>query len=104
MRNLIAFLAVALAACATPTDIYSSEVDLSVTSAKPLAEVSQCLQLRWAEAPITAPDGKLSFPMKNGYGQVLGLLTLTAVPEGTLVELRKTGQLMMGAQNWRECL
>lgn len=104
MRNLIAFLAVALAACATPTDIYSSEVDLSETSTKPLAEVSQCLQLRWAEAPITAPDGKLSFPMKNGYGQVLGLVTLTPIPEGTLLELRKTGQLMIGGQNWRGCL
>lgn len=104
MRNLIALLTVGLAACATPTDIYSSEVDLSETSPKPLAEVSQCLQLRWAEAPITAPDGKLNFPMKNGYGQVLGLVTLTPIPEGTLLELRKTGQLMIGGQNWRGCL
>lgn len=103
MRTFI-LAALLVAGCATPSDIYSSEVDLSETTARPLAEVSQCLQLRWAEAPITAPDGKLSFPMKNGYGQVLGMLTLTAVSDGTLLELRKTGQLMMGAQNWRTCI
>jgi len=104
MRNAVALLTLGLAACATPGDIYSSEVDLSETSAKPLAEISQCLQLRWAEAPLTTPDGKTAFPMKNGYGQTLGLLTLTPADGGTLVELRKTGQLMIGGQNWRNCL
>jgi hypothetical protein len=104
MRNLIAIAALLLASCATPQDIYSSEVDVAETTAKPLAEISQCLQLRWAEAPITAPDGKLNFPMKNGYGQVLGMLTLTPVPDGTLIELRKTGQLAIGGENWRACI
>lgn len=103
MRKIILLFSL-LGACATPTDIYSSPIDISATSAKPIAEVSQCLQLRWAEAPITAPDGKISFPMKNGYGQVLGLLTLTTVPEGTLLELRKTGQLAIGGENWRACV
>jgi hypothetical protein len=103
MRNSIVIAALLLAACATPMDIYSSEIDIAETSPKPIGEISQCLQLRWAEAPITGPDGKLSFPMKNGYGQVLGLLTLTTVPGGTLLELRKTGQLAIGGENWRAC-
>ena len=52
---------------------------------------------------ITATDGKLSFPMKNGYGQVLGFLTLTPQGNGTLLELRKTGALMIGGNGWKKC-
>lgn len=104
MRNITIILLSLLGGCATPGDIYASEVDASATSPKPLAEVSQCIQLRWAEAPITAPGGKLTFPNKNGFGQVLGLLTLTPVEAGTLVEFRKTGQLMLGANDWKKCL
>lgn len=104
MRNAIGLLALGLAACATPGDIYSSEVDLSETSPKSVSEISQCLQLRWAEAPLTTPDGKATFPMKNGYGQTLGLLSLSPVEGGTLIELRKTGQMLFGGQNWRACL
>lgn len=103
-KPLVLIAALAAASCATPGDIYASEVDLSETSSRPLAAVSRCLQLRWAEAPITAPDGQLSFPMKNGHGQVLGMLTLTSVPEGTLIELRKTGQMLFGGQDWLKCV
>lgn len=103
MRNLIALSALVLAACATPGDIYLSEVDLSEVSPKSVAEISQCLQLRWAEAPLTTPDGKATFPMKNGYGQTLGLVSLTPTEGGTLIELRKTGQLMIGGKDWRHC-
>lgn len=104
MRYLLATLPLLLSACATPGDIYASGVDTSEISEKPLAEISQCLQLRWAEAPLQTPDGKTTFPLKNGYGQTLGLLSLSPVEQGTLVELRKTGQLMIGGENWRRCL
>lgn len=103
MNRAILVLALLASACATPGDIYASDVDLSERSTKSVSEISQCLQLRWAEAPITAPDGKLSFPMKNGYGQVLGMLTLSPIEGGTLIELRKTGQMLFGGQNWRSC-
>lgn len=103
MKHLIVIAALALTGCATPGDIYASEVDKSEVSPKSVAEISQCLQLKWAEAPITAPDGKLSFPMKNGYGVVLGLLTLSPHEQGTLIELRKTGQMLIGGQSWRKC-
>ncbi len=103
MRNIAIGLTALVAACATPADIYSSEIDLAETSAKPIDEISQCLQLRWGSAPITAPDGKLTFPMKNAYDQVLGLLTLSPVENGTRLELRKTGQMIFGGQDWRKC-
>lgn len=103
MKQLGIAALLALSACATPSQIYSSEVDISDVSAKPISDISQCLQLRWAIAPITAPDGKLSFPMKNGYGMVLGMLTLTPQTNGTLIELRKTGQMLAGGQDWRKC-
>ena len=104
MRKLAIALAVLAGGCATPTQIYSSEVDKREVSSKSISEVSQCLQLRWAEAPITGPDGKLSFPMKNGYGQVLGMLTLTEQGSGTLIELRKTGQMLFGGRDWSKCV
>ena len=104
MKFAAACFALLLSACATPAAIYRSEVDKTATTSKSLAEVSQCLQLRWALAPIVTPDGKTNFPMKNGYGQTLGMLTLTDNGTGTLIELRKTGQMVFGGGDWKKCL
>ncbi len=104
MRTLIVLFALCTAACATPGDIYASEVDASATTPKALAEVSQCIQLRWAEAPITGPGGKTVFLSKNGFGQTLGMLSLSPTPTGTLAEWRQTGQQLLGGNDWRKCI
>lgn len=104
MRFAILLSTAALSACATPQDIYQSSVDFDEVTSKSLNDVSQCMQLRYATAPFTTPDGKMSFPIKNGFHQVLGLITLEPNDGGTRVQVRKTGQLMINARDYRKCM
>ncbi|MDP3550607.1 MAG: hypothetical protein Q8R81_09440 [Novosphingobium sp.] len=104
MRSAFLILTIALSACATPQDIYNGEVDFDEVTAKPMAEVSQCMQLRYASAPITTPDGKIGFAIKNGFQQVLGLITLEPAKSGTRIQVRQTGQAIINARDYRNCM
>jgi hypothetical protein len=104
MRFAVIVLAAAVGACATPQDIYKSEVDFDETTSKSVAEVSQCMQLRYGSAPITTPDGKTGFMMKNGFQQIFGVITLEPAESGTRIQVRKTGQAMINARDYRHCM
>lgn len=92
-----------LAGCASTADIYASAVDDAVTSSKPLQEVSICLQLKYDTPPLTTAAGETTFALKNMQRVTLGTLSLRTVPEGTRVEMRRSGSV--GALgNWRGCL
>lgn len=104
MKNTAPLLfAVSLAGCASATQIYNSEVDLAEYSDKPLSEISNCLQMRWAISPLTMPVGATAFAMRNAQGVTLGFVSLIPDGEGTRIELRKTGQLVLGATDYRKC-
>jgi hypothetical protein len=90
-----------LAGCASAADIYSAGVDETAVIEKPFAEVSRCMSLRMGAAPITEPDGKATFLIGNGY-QTIGMFTLSAVPEGTLVEIRRRSSTVSTGM-WRDC-
>lgn len=103
MRTAPIVLALALAGCATATDLATSEIDETQTSSKPVAEVSNCLALRLLVSPIDNADGSQTFIIKNGYQAPIGLLTLRATPTGSAVDLRRPNS-MVGGGGWQKCL
>lgn len=103
MRTILAISVLALAGCASTTDLHSSAVDQTAHSSKPLANVSQCIQMQLSVAPIADTDGNTTFVIKNGYQAPIGLLTLTPVTDGTTVELRRANSLV-GGGGWQKCL
>jgi len=102
MRLLIVLSAAALTACASTQDIYESSVDESVFIDRPPAEVSQCLQMRLSSAPITTPDGRQTFLIKNQYGSTLAMMSLAPQDGGTRIEIRRAQSAVHTGQ-WRKC-
>lgn len=101
MRAVV-LAAAALAGCASVSDMYASPVDATVVSPKPLQEVSSCLQLKYATAPLVAPGGETMLLLKNIQQVTIGILTLSTVPEGTKIEMRRSRSV--GALgDWRSC-
>lgn len=102
MNRAAVIACLSLSACASVGDLYGSGVDETFTSTKPIATVSSCLQVKYATAPITTPGGETTFIMKNAQQAPLALLTLTVVPEGTRIDMRRANAInILG--NWRSC-
>lgn len=87
--------------CATGADIYRAGVDETVVIAKPLVDVSRCMALQLGSAPVAEPDGGIFF-LKGGYGETLALFTLSPIPAGTQVEIRRRGKTVSTGM-WRKC-
>lgn len=92
-----------LAGCASVQGTYGSSVDETAETAKPLQDVSACLQTLWGFPPITMTGGETAFPVRNGYGSILSMITLRADGETTIVERRGNFPLLAGG-DWRTCL
>lgn len=95
-------LLLALCGCASSQDIYEAGVDETAIIARPLADVIQCMAIRMGSAPVTDASGKATFFIPNGMGASIGMFTLSAVPEGTLVEIRRRGGTVSTGM-WRDC-
>lgn len=94
-------LTLLLSAC-TAASVYRSPVDETATIARPLVEVDRCMQLQVGAPPITTPDGKTTFVLKNSDDGVQGLISLSAVAGGTRVEIRRISAVVPTGF-WRNC-
>lgn len=102
MLKSIVLLVLLTAGCASAANIYSSGVDETAVIQKPLGEVVQCMTLKMGSAPITDPDGKTAFVVKDAYDHPLGLISLSPAAAGTLVEVRRRDSLASTGM-WKSC-
>ena len=102
MRTLLPVLLIVLSGCASAADVYAAGVDETVVIERPLAEVTECMALRMGSAPVQTQDGKATFLIDNGYGAVIGMFSLSAVPEGTQIDIRRRGGTVSTGM-WRDC-
>lgn len=101
MVKPIVLIALLASGCATATDIYAAGVDETAVIKRPLDDVSQCMTLRMGAAPAVI-DGRPTFMIGNGMGSNIGMISLSPVTEGTLVEIRRRGGTVSTGM-WRDC-
>ena len=93
----------ALAGCASLSDLQLSEPDRMGQTSKPVDEVSRCIAYKSASAPITNELGNPVFIVANGYGAPLATVTLIPNDAGTKIEVRQANGIVQTGF-WRGCL
>lgn len=108
MRALILAPIALLAGCVTTIDeAENSRVVESVTTARPLAQVRDCLARRMVTPQrnpmVTGDSTQTVITVNDSYFGVAFSYTLTAVDGGTRVDVRRASKVLGGMDKGRSC-
>lgn len=104
MRTIITAAALLVSGCATSIPgIQREPVQATYTSAKQPLEIARCFKAKMPGLDVYPGENEVSVSNKNQFGAILMNWTIRPVPEGSVIDLRKTNSMTPGQAQMEQC-